>query len=144
MFTYKWDTVNLLEKSISLFNCYTPKGTVEGNKLTEAIFSFIPNELGTFEKFYQFVIERYELSTTFLMVGNAREPCVFFTSPHIMMKNTIMGIEVSEIVYLRNNETFDLNYRFKKYTMYCEGRQQKLDVRPSSGAIGANNEIQIW
>lgn len=143
-FTYKWEAVQTLDNDLSLFNCYTPNGTVDGNKLTEAIFSFMPNELGTYEKFYRFVIEKYELSTTFLMVGIAREPCVFFKSPHLNMKNTILGIEVTDQMNLRNNENFNLTFRFKKYSTYSEGRQQKLIVQPINGTLPANDEIPIW
>lgn len=142
-FTYKWESLEATSRNLSLFNCHTQKGSVDGKKLTEATFSFIPNELGTFEKFYNFVIEKYELITTFLMVGTAREPCVFFSTPHVVLKNTIMGIEVTDFLYIKNNEQFPLNYHFKKYSTYSEGRQQKLIVQPLIGTLPANGELPI-
>lgn len=132
-----------IDKDLSLFNCLTPNGTVDGRQLTEAIFSFIPNELGVYEKFYQFVIEKYELSTTFLMAGTARDPCIYFSTPHITLKNTILGIDINDYVQIKNNEEFNLNYRFKKYTTYSEGRQQKLIVDPITGSVPAKSEFTI-
>lgn len=116
---------------------------MEEGRVVEAIFSFIPCILGTFEKFYDFHIEKYNLTTKFLMVGVAREPCVFFSTPHLALNDTVTGIDVTDYVTLQNNEDVDLLFRFKKYSTYSEGRQQKLNVEPSEGVLVAKSETKI-
>lgn len=111
--------------------------------MVEAIFSFVPCILGTFEKFYDFHIEKYNLTTNFLMVGVAREPCVFFSTPHLTLNNTVTGIDVADHVTLKNNENVDLLFRFKKYSTYSEGREQKLNVEPLEGSLAAESETKI-
>lgn len=55
-------------------------------------FEYVAEHLDTVESFWSFVIETLSLSVPFLCVGNAREPLVYFTRPHLDLGELLVGV----------------------------------------------------
>lgn len=111
--------------------------------MAQATFGFLPQSTGTFEAFYRFYIQKYNLSRTFLLAGIAREPNICFTRPHVHMKPTVTGIDITEYIDLKNNENFEVDFKFKKESLYSEARLQALTVNPLKGILQPHGEQEI-
>lgn len=90
---------------------------------------------GVFEAFYIFEVPDYKLSTQFLLFGVARNPHVCFEKPHINLKPTVLGVEVSEEISLKNSEMVTCNYRISKESLTSVDRDQTLLVEPLYGTL---------
>lgn len=113
------------------------------DKMTEAIFSFEPQEFGTFEAFYNFYIPNFDENVLFLLVGMAREPCIYFNTPFVTMRPTIKGIDIKEQVYLINKENSDFRFRVLPESLFSEGRLFRIKMDPVKGVISSSSEIKF-
>lgn len=73
------------------FHCTVPQGIAKRGKQTDLAFTFLAEEVGVFESFWLFSIERYNLECLFLVVGVVREPLVHCLTVHVKLKPTILG-----------------------------------------------------
>lgn len=137
--SFKWKKAGTNEE-LSFFECLTPSGVIKNRKIFESQFSFYPQSLGLFETFYSFEVKESPQKTLFLLVGNAREPCVYFSKPCLKLKPTIKGIEIKDEIELVNEEDEDFPFKFSKETLFADGREQKVEVEPSEGVVKGNTK----
>lgn len=116
---------------------------VDKGKSVEAIFSYIPQTLGTHEAFYIFVIKKYDLKTNFLLVGEARNPKVYFEKPHVNLKPTVLGVETSDEVVLRNDDTTDFAFKIIKESLHSAGHLQQITVQPMKGHLNPHSAMSL-
>lgn len=67
------------------------EGMAERGKQTDLAFTFLAEDVGVFESFWLFSIERYNLECLFLVVGIVTEPSVHCLTVHVKLKPTILG-----------------------------------------------------
>lgn len=136
-FSYKWTPSTLNETGLSFFNCHTPHGTIAKGKTAEAIFSFVPQTFGTYEAFYNFHIKKWNLTRSFLLFGVARNPNVHFEKPHVTMKPTILGVDATDEVLLKNEDHADFAFKFSKESLYSGGHLESIKIQPMHGLLKA-------
>lgn len=141
--SFKWRASKNASNNISLFKCLTPDGAVTGGRMSEMVFSFLPNGLGTFEELYEFKADGDSEGGKILLVGRAKEPCVYFSQPLVDLRPTLVGINVSDHVGLINSEGEDYEFRILKDTLYTQGREHRLQMSPSKGYVKAGEELRI-
>ncbi|KAK5646871.1 hypothetical protein RI129_005335 [Pyrocoelia pectoralis] len=141
--SYKWTEAFPSTSEVSLFYCFKPQGLIERRKKANMTFSFMPPATGTFESFYVFSVDRHSATKTFLMVGHAREPVVFFTSSFIQMRPTVLGLDIIDTTCLKNNEDFEIDFKIIKESIYGDAHQQKLTVTPMKGIVQPHQEKKI-
>ncbi|XP_076283506.1 hydrocephalus-inducing protein [Lasioglossum baleicum] len=142
-FTWTDRTSHLVNK-VSNFHCTVPEGIAERGKQTNLGFTFLAEDVGVFESFWLFSIERYNLECLFLVVGTVTEPSVHCLTVHVKLKPTILGYNVQESIRLLNDETFDIPFRILEKSLYSEGKFQKLTVTPMTGALASKSEQLLW
>lgn len=76
---------------VTNFQCLVPEGVAERGKQTEMAFTFLSTDVGIFESFWMFSIEKYDLECLFLFVAIVKEPVVYCTKPYLKMKPTLLG-----------------------------------------------------
>lgn len=103
----------------------------------------MPPSTGTFEAFYIFSVDKHKFTKTFLMVGHAREPNVFFDNPYLQIRPSVIGVDITQSTCIKNNEDFEINFKFEKESTYGDAHQQKLTVVPLKGEIGPYQEKKI-
>lgn len=116
---------------------------MEKGKSAEAIFTFVPRTLGTYEAFYIFHIKKYDLTTNFLLVGEARNPKVYFEKPHVTLKPTVLEVAVEEDILLKNDDLMDFEFKINKESTYSQGHQQHIAVHPLQGVLKAHSVFLI-
>ncbi|GJQ69846.1 hypothetical protein Trydic_g22394 [Trypoxylus dichotomus] len=142
-FSFRWTPAPRNNNDISLFHCNTPEGSVTKGKMAEAFFTFVPRKHGTFETFYLFIIEKYNIATTFLLTGVARNPCIFFSTSHLVLEGTLANVEVTDTVTLHNKDNVTLNFKFRKGSLFNDDRTRKVMVEPMEGALTSNSSLLI-
>lgn len=80
---------------VSNFHCPTPKGNIQQGKRSKVSFTFHAENLGTFESFWSFKIDKYALESLFLIVANVVEPQAYCLPVHLQMKPTVLGIIIT-------------------------------------------------
>lgn len=85
------DRTRRVESEISNFHCVFPEGIAERGKQVDFVFTFLAENIGTFESFWLFSIEKYNLEYLFLFVAIVREPSVCCSLVHLKMKPTVLG-----------------------------------------------------
>lgn len=85
------DCTNYDSTEIALFHCLTPNGSIKPGKRSRAEFTYHPGNVGTFESFWSFRIDKYNLETLFLLVAHVVEPKVYCLPTHLKMKPTLLG-----------------------------------------------------
>jgi hypothetical protein len=80
-----------MEDEILNFQCLLPEGIAERGKQVDFEFTFFAKDIGIFESFWLFSIEKCNLECLFLLVANVREPSVYFPAAHLKMKPTVLG-----------------------------------------------------
>ncbi|KAB0798017.1 hypothetical protein PPYR_09010 [Photinus pyralis] len=140
---YNWTEAFPSTSEVSLFYCCKPQGLIEKRKKASMTFSFMPPSTGTFEAFYIFSVDKHKLTKTFLMVGHAREPVVFFANPYLQIRPSVIGVDIIDSTCIKNNEDFEIDFKFEKESIYGDAHQQKLTVVPLKGNIGPHEEKKI-
>ncbi|KAK2576816.1 hypothetical protein KPH14_005450 [Odynerus spinipes] len=138
-FSWKDCTLRPLDE-IPNFQSQVSEGIAERGKQTEMVFTFMSTDVGTFESFWLFSIEQYNLKCMFLLVAIVKEPVVHCTIPHLKLKPTILGHEVRDTTSVINKENFDISFQISPESLYSEGRYQNITVTPMNGVIKANGE----
>ncbi|XP_076659704.1 hydrocephalus-inducing protein homolog [Halictus rubicundus] len=160
-YRFTWtDRTHLLINDVPDFHCTVPEGIAERGKQTNLAFTFLAKDVGVFESFWLFSIERYNLECLFLVVGTVTEPSVHCLTVHVKLKPTILGESraffcrrpsacfscrfsehnVQESIRLLNDETFDIPFRILDKSLYSEGKFQKLTVTPMAGVLASKTE----
>nr|XP_012152505.1 PREDICTED: hydrocephalus-inducing protein homolog [Megachile rotundata] len=142
-FCWKDRTRNSVDE-ISNFHCTVIEGVAERGKRTDLAFTFLAEDVGVFESFWLFSIERYNLECLFLVVGVVTEPSVHCLTVHVKLKPTILGYNVRDPIRLLNNEDFELPFAILEESLYSEGKFQKLSVTPMTGSLIPKNEQLLW
>ena len=89
---FSWKIQSLLSGiEISNFHCTVTEGIAERGKRTDMSFTFLASDIGVFESFWLFSIEKYNLECLFLVVGIVTEPSVYCMIAHVKLKPTILG-----------------------------------------------------
>lgn len=113
-------------------------------KSAEAVFVFTPIELGTFEAFFVFEIERYELKASFLMVGVAREPRIYFGRTHVELAPTTIGVAVtSDVKLINDEEEEEFRFRFIKESFVGDSGMQVVQIEPNCGILAPKSEYNL-
>ncbi|KAK9306551.1 hypothetical protein QLX08_002752 [Tetragonisca angustula] len=131
-------------EEISKFHCMVTEGVAERGKRTDLAFTFLAEDVGVFESFWLFSIDRYNLECLFLVVGIVTEPSVHCLVVHMKLKPTILGFNVRDSTRLLNNEDFHIPFNVLEESLYSEGRFQKLSVTPMSGTLLSKSEQHLW
>ncbi|XP_076763005.1 hydrocephalus-inducing protein [Xylocopa sonorina] len=129
---------------ISNFHCTVTDGVAERGKRTDLGFTFLAEELGVFESFWLFSIDRYNLECLFLLVGVVTEPSVHCLTVHVKLKPTILGFNVKESIRILNNEDFSVGFKIVEESLYSEGKLQKVSVTPMTGSLVPKTEQHLW
>ncbi|XP_026670111.1 hydrocephalus-inducing protein-like [Ceratina calcarata] len=129
---------------ISNFHCTVSEGFAERGKRTDLAFTFLAEDVGVFESFWLFSIERYNLECLFLVAGVVTEPSVHCLTVHVKLKPTILGFNVKDSIKLLNNEDCHLDFKIVEESLYSEGKYQKLSVTPMSGTLVPKSELYLW
>ena len=138
-FIYTWQPAVKFSPELSCFHCHTPNGTLAKGKTAEMVFSFIPQACGIFEEFYFFHIPLRDIEAVFLLVGTAREPRIYFEKSHVALPPTVVGIDVTQNVMLKNEESEKYHFKFGKLPMMSDG----LSIQPSQGFLEPNEVLPI-
>jgi len=85
------DRTRRVESEIPNFHCVFPEGIAKRGKQVDFVFTFLAEDIGTFESFWLFSIEKYNLECLFLFVATVREPSVCWSLVHLEMKPTVLG-----------------------------------------------------
>ncbi|XP_043285632.1 hydrocephalus-inducing protein homolog [Venturia canescens] len=133
-------------EQLPYFQCAREEDLAESGKRSRVKFSFFAEEIGTFEAFWRFSIDRYSLQTLFLLVANVAEPSVRFSETRVRMKPTIVGMRVDDVLTIANDENAPFSWKIPASGLHSEGGAlQKLLVSPMSGILGARTKeiVQI-
>ncbi|XP_031371258.1 hydrocephalus-inducing protein-like [Apis dorsata] len=142
---FSWKNRTLLSGiEISNFHCTVTEGIAERGKRTDMSFTFLASDIGVFESFWLFSIERYNLECLFLVVGIVTEPLVYCLMAHVKLKPTILGFNVRESIKFLNNENFHIPFRVLEESLYSEGKFQKLSITPMTGTFVSKCEQHLW
>ncbi|XP_011879966.1 PREDICTED: hydrocephalus-inducing protein-like [Vollenhovia emeryi] len=142
---FAWeDRTRHIVGEIPKFQCTFPEGVAERGKQVDFAFTFLAEDTGTFESFWLFRVEKYNLKCSFLLVATVREPSVCCSLAHLKMRPTVLGVSVRESVSVTNNEEFQLPFRIARDSLYSEGRLQYLKIAPMSGTLPAKGEQIVW
>jgi len=85
------DRTRRVEGEIPKFYCVLSEGIAERGKQVDFAFTFLAEDIGTFESFWLFRVEKYNLECFFLFVATVREPFVCCSLVHLEMRSTVMG-----------------------------------------------------
>lgn len=138
-FLFNWTLANKSSSYVPFFHCHTTTGLLQKGKSLEMVFSFIPPNYGTFEEFYFFSILSSQVRVTFLLVGFAREPRVFFDLAYLELPNTVINSKVTSVVLIRNDELTPYRFKFNKLSNLPEG----LCIDPFQGLVNSEDKITI-
>nr|XP_012219399.1 PREDICTED: hydrocephalus-inducing protein homolog [Linepithema humile] len=142
-FTWK-DQTRRMEDEILNFQCILPEGIAERGKQIDFEFTFFAEDIGIFESFWLFSIEKYNLECLFLFVANVREPSVYCSLAHLKMKPTVLGVNVRESISIINNEEFEISFQVAQDSLYSEGCLQNLKIAPMNGILNAKGKQILW
>ncbi|XP_039306783.1 hydrocephalus-inducing protein homolog [Solenopsis invicta] len=144
-YRFTWeDRTRHIEGDIPKFHCELPEGIAERGKQVDFAFTFLAQNIGTFESFWLFRIEKYDLEYLFLLVATVREPSICCSLAHLKMRPTVLGINVRESVNVINNEEFQIPFQIARDSLYSEGRLQCLKISPMSGILPAKGDQIFW
>ncbi|XP_011690764.1 PREDICTED: hydrocephalus-inducing protein homolog [Wasmannia auropunctata] len=144
-YRFTWeDRTHYCEGEIPKFHCVLPEGIAERGKQIDFAFTFLAEDIGTFESFWLFCVEKYNLECLFLFVATVREPSVCCPLVYLKMRPTVIGINVRESVSIINNEEFQIPFQITRDSLYSEGRFQNLKITPMSGVLPAKGEQIFW
>ncbi|XP_018307393.1 hydrocephalus-inducing protein homolog [Mycetomoellerius zeteki] len=138
------DRTRHVEDEIPKFHCALPEGIAERGKQVDFTFTFFAENIGTFESFWLFHVEKYNLDCLFLFVATVREPSVCCSRVHLKMRPTVMGVNVRESINVINKEEFQIPFQIARDSLYSEGRLQYLKIMPISGILLAKSEQIFW
>lgn len=103
---------------ISNFHCAVTEGIAERGKRTDLAFTFLAENVGVFESFWLFSIDRYNLECLFLLVGIVTEPSVYCLTIHVKLKPTILGWTRS-ILTVNHPTCFSFSFLFSHSEHSC-------------------------
>ncbi|XP_072764383.1 hydrocephalus-inducing protein homolog [Anoplolepis gracilipes] len=142
---FAWkDRTRRVESEVPNFHCVFPEGIAERGKQVDFVFTFLAEDIGTFESFWLFSIEKYNLECLFLFVAIVREPSVYCSLVHLKMKPTVLGVNIRESISVINNEEFQLSFQIVRDSLYSEGRVQSLKLMPMNGILNPKDEQVFW
>ncbi|XP_018395325.1 PREDICTED: hydrocephalus-inducing protein [Cyphomyrmex costatus] len=138
------DRTRHVENEIPKFHCALSEGIAERGKQVDFSFTFLAENIGIFESFWLFRIEKYNLECLFLFVATVREPLVCCPRIHLKMRPTVIGINVRESISVINKEEFQIPFQIARDSLYSEGCLQYLKITPISGILPAKGEQILW
>ncbi|XP_033221021.1 hydrocephalus-inducing protein homolog [Belonocnema kinseyi] len=140
-YNFSWsDRTNHQMKDVPNFHCRTMEGIVQRGKRLNVSFTFHAEDVGTFESFWLFKIDKYKLETLFLIVAHVIEPEAYCLPVHLQMNATALGWKVSDKLTIVNREDFELPFKILTESLYSEGRFHTLIIKPMSGILIPNSE----
>ncbi|EFN85832.1 Hydrocephalus-inducing protein [Harpegnathos saltator] len=140
-YRFAWsDRTRHAEGEIPNFHCVLPEGVAERGKHVEFAFAFLAERVGTFESFWLFSIEKYNLQCLFLIVAIVREPSVYCPLVYLRTRPTVLGTNVRDSIRIINDEGFQMPFEVTRDSLYSEGCLQYLKITPMSGILNARSE----
>lgn len=127
----------------SSFSCGTPTSVVKAGKKHEIQFYFTPKKTGITESFWRFDIPEHCISIPFLLIGDTRDPEVFFEKSHFNFKSLLIGHEAKENIYIVNNEDSQFPFSFDEASLQATGYKNKLSVEPISGVLQPRSRLPV-
>ncbi|XP_053606917.1 hydrocephalus-inducing protein homolog isoform X2 [Plodia interpunctella] len=124
-------------------HCDTLKGYVEGGTSTEVTFTFSPTAPGVYESQWKFMIPVYTLTMHLLVVGLVREPDVVFIPTILVIRNSLVGFTVTNVVKMKNNEDEGLKFEFKGNSLCNESGKTPVVMEPEHGILKPHSETPI-
>ncbi|XP_018048361.1 PREDICTED: hydrocephalus-inducing protein [Atta colombica] len=138
------DRTHHVEDEIPKFHCALPEGIAERGKQVDFAFTFLAENIGTFESFWLFRVEKYNLEYLFLFVATVREPSICCLRVHLKMRPTVIGVNVRESISIINKEKFQIPFQITRDSLYSEGCLQYLKITPINGILPAKGEQIFW
>lgn len=85
-YSYSWiNCDNEASSALNMFKFQSHRGILKSQNKVDVTFDFNVNSSGSFESFWIFKIEKYNVEMLFLLVAFVRDPLVFFIkSPTIL------------------------------------------------------------
>ncbi|XP_066585112.1 hydrocephalus-inducing protein homolog [Prorops nasuta] len=143
-YNFSWtNKTGNFDGDVQKFQCLTPEGKAESGKKAEMCFSFLADNIGTYESFWLFSIKQLRFECLFLFVGIVKEPSVYCQRNYIKMKPTVLGINVQDFITIVNNEEISIPYEIQEDSLYSEGSQECLTVNPMSGILSPKKEQSL-
>lgn len=142
------------------FVCDTLSSELVSGKKLLMTFTFLPRKLGRTQSWWKFHIAKKNISIPFLLIGNCREPNVFFNLSHFLMKPvlvgnlllvyifgailisffTFLGRQVNESISLINKESIGINFSVKPSSCHADASASSLVISPMEGYIEPNSQ----
>jgi len=140
-YEFKWEPIGVPN---SVFRCLTQRGIIPAGKRFEMSFEFTPVELTgqAQESFWRFSIPQRNVSATFLVVGEVKEPRVTMDTSHINFRQLLLGAVAHETVHLVNHEHLPFQFAFEDPAVDSEGHAP-VTVEPMRGVVSANSSADI-
>ena len=92
-YNFWWSDYTIYQlEDVPSFTCETTEGRIERGKQSSVSFTFFAQDIGTFESFWSFKIDKYEAETLFLLVAHVTNPEVYCLPVHLQLKPTVLGI----------------------------------------------------
>ncbi|XP_029378255.1 hydrocephalus-inducing protein homolog [Echeneis naucrates] len=139
-YSFKWKCE---DADGSPFHCLTPCGTIQPGKKVEMCFEYLAEELDVVESYWTFLIEALSLSVPFLCVGNAREPLLYLSKPHLDLEELLVGRKVQQTVDLVNGEEEAFHFSILHSSLLCEDQQSSLVLEPMSGTVPPKDRLPL-
>lgn len=141
-YRFYWKDLTLRESDqLPFFHCAREQDVAESGKRTKITFSFFAQEIGTFQAFWRFSIDRYDLQTLFLLVTTITEPSIHFSETRLKMKPTIVGVKVTDHLTIVNDENSSFSWKILASSLHSEeGAFQKLVGAPMSGILDGGSK----
>jgi len=114
-YDFEWKRINEDKGSNpGFFRCVTQRGTILSGKKSEMIFEYTPDLIGVHESYWIFEIPSEKIVQYFMMVGNVKEPNVFFDMGKINFGPLLIGGKNKEVVGIKNMEDVPLTFTFDR------------------------------
>lgn len=145
--SYSWTSISKPDtkstSNIRHFYCHRPNGIIDGKRFDICQFTIHSSTSGTFEEKYLFQVNDHKWIENFLLVAHVRDPKVACGNsvPIIKFKPTVLGINITENLILRNDETdADFKFEIEKRSLHASGYGQKLIPSETKGVVLRNSE----
>ncbi|GKT23609.1 Hydrocephalus-inducing-like protein, partial [Aduncisulcus paluster] len=120
------------------------RGVIEKYTKSKLLFEYVSSAdsivQGIEERFFQFIIPRFHISTYFLVVGHARDPLVYLSHSQLKLKE-LVGHSVTETVSISNEEDVQLNFSID--VKGIGGGIENLYIDPLRGSIPAKGKTNL-
>ncbi|XP_058802835.1 hydrocephalus-inducing protein homolog [Phymastichus coffea] len=138
-YSFRWSRLSIEDDDNPfVMQCSQENGFVERGKRTRTTFILAPKRVGTFETFWTFEIDKYDLKVLFLIVAHVCEPSVTCKNTLLKLPTATIGDVRTATFKMTNNETCCLKFWVDENSMFSDGRLQRIIVCPSTCVLKPN------